>query len=149
MAKSKDSTTTKSHTRKAGTTVAAVASLAGMVFTATPASAIPHPTSTFSIEAGASYYRGTVTWYDRSVGVTGTLKTVGCWRVYLRVFADTRQLDYLRSGTQCDKTTNMSSSLSANVAGGADTVYIQMTETSQNIVKGATCVPSSSVCENS
>lgn len=76
---------------KAGAVVAAAASVAGMVFAAAPASATvaAYPTSDFSIEVGASYYKGTVTWYNRSVSVNGAFKASGCRRVYAEAIAGT------------------------------------------------------------
>jgi hypothetical protein len=129
MMRLKDTTTTKSRTRKLGAVVAAVASVAGMVFAAAPATATvaAYPTSTFPIEFGASYYKGTVTWYNRSVGVTGAFKATGCRRVYAEAYAGSTWLDWQSSSTWCDRAGTAPLPLSADVAGGASKVNVWMT----------------------
>ncbi len=129
MVRMKDTTKAKSRARKVGAAVAAVASAGGMVFAATPADATvaAYPTSTFPIEVGASYYKGTVTWYNRSVGVTGAFKAVGCRRVYAEARAGSTFLDWDSSSTWCDKSGQAPISLDANVTGGATKVYVWMT----------------------
>jgi len=142
-------TTAKSRARKFGAAVAAVASVAGMVFAAAPATATvaAYPTSTFSIEVGASYYKGTVTWYDRSVGVTGAFKAVGCRRVYAQDWTTTAWLDWASSSTWCDYADQAPLSLSADVAGGASMVDVWMTGSSAyDGLEHFTCYRGASVC---
>jgi hypothetical protein len=129
MARLKEPTTTKSRTRKVGVAVVAVASVAGMALAVAPATATvaAYPISTFSIEVGASYYKGTVTWYNRSVGVTGAFKAVGCRRVYAEALSYNTWLDWQSSSTWCDVSGPASLPLSADVAGGATTVDVWMT----------------------
>src|SRR4051812_35420286 len=45
-----------------------------------------YPTTTFDVSYGASYARGTLTWYNRSVGAEGTLRAVGCRRAWLGTY---------------------------------------------------------------
>ncbi|MEU4770012.1 hypothetical protein AB0H12_43020 [Actinosynnema sp. NPDC023794] len=117
MVKSKDETTTRSRTRKVGAAVAAVASVAGMVFAAAPVTAAVYPTSTFSISDGeGSYYAGTVTWYNRAVGITGTFKAVGCRRVYGKAWASD-ELDWNNSALWCNHTRTQPIELDADVVG--------------------------------
>ncbi|MBB5804322.1 hypothetical protein F4560_004090 [Saccharothrix ecbatanensis] len=150
MARLKHGTATKSRTRKFGAAVAAVASVAGMVFAAAPATATAaaYPTSTFSIEVGASYYKGTVTWYNRSVGVTGAFKAVGCRRVYAQAWAGATWLSWASSSTWCDRADHAPLSLLADVPGGATEVDVWMT--SGNAYDGLeyfTCYRGFSFCD--
>ena len=133
---------------KFGVVGAVVASVAGMVFAAAPATATvaAYPTSTFSIVYGASYYKGTVTWYNRSVDVTGAFKATGCRRIYARSFAGSTSLDFVSSSTWCDRSGPATLSPDANVAGGADNAWVYMTDGDQNYLAGQTCYRSSSTC---
>lgn len=128
MVKPKNKATTRSRTRKLSAAVAAVASVAGMVFAAAPATAAVYPTSTFFISDGdGSYYSGTVTWYNRSVGITGTFKAVGCRRVYGEAWANDL-LDWDNSALWCNHTRTQSIALDANVVGGATWVVVGIAE---------------------
>lgn len=89
----------KSCTRKVSVAVTAVASVAGMVFAATPAAAAG--SATFSIDYGASYYKGAATWSNRTVDVTGSFKTDICRRVYVRAFAGSTTLDVKSTSGWC------------------------------------------------
>jgi hypothetical protein len=129
MVKLMDTMKTKTRTRKVGAVLAAVVSAAGMVFSATPATAAVSDfhTSAFSIEVGASYYKGTVTWYNRSIEVTGAFKASGCRRVYAEAWAGTTWLGWQSSSTWCDKSGSAPISLDTNVTGGATKVNVWMT----------------------
>lgn len=100
----KDSTTARNLARKLGVIVAAVASVVGMVFVAAPATATAaaYPVSHFSVDYGSSYYIGTITWYNRSVHITGTFKAVGCKRIYAEGFAGATSVGLVSSSTWCD-----------------------------------------------
>ncbi|SMC89943.1 hypothetical protein [Lentzea albidocapillata] len=137
----------KNRRRKIGAVVAAVTSAAGMVFAAAaPATAAAYPTSTFSIEVGASYYKGTVTFYNRSVGVDGAFKAVGDRRIYAQAWSGT-WLDWQSSSTWSNRSGPASLALTANVEGGAYSVDVWMT--SGNPYDGLeyfTCYRGNSVC---
>ncbi|UUV29862.1 hypothetical protein NQK81_34625 [Amycolatopsis roodepoortensis] len=135
--------------RKVGAAVAAVASAGGMVFAAPPATAsvAAYPTSTFRIEVGASYYKGTVTWYNRSVGVNGAFKASGCRRVYAEARAGSTWLGWQSSSTWCDESGPAPLTVSADIDGGANKVYVWMT--TENYHEGLeyfTCFRSLSAC---
>ncbi|WP_410652041.1 hypothetical protein [Amycolatopsis sp. cmx-4-54] len=119
----------KSRTRKAGAAVAAAASAGAMVFAATPATAAvtAYPTSSFAIVVGASYYKGTVTWYNRSVGVDGAFKASGCRRIYAEARAGSAWLGWQSSSTWCDESGPAHLTVSADADGGANKVYVWMT----------------------
>ncbi|MFD4631127.1 hypothetical protein ACFVYR_07960 [Streptomyces sp. NPDC058284] len=137
MVKLKDTTTVKSHTRKVGMAVTAAVSVAGMVFAAAPASAAG--AATFSIEYGASYYKGTASWSNRSVSVDGSFKASNCRRVYARAFAGSTSLDFKSSSTWCNRSGPADFALAANVVGGSDNIWLYMTDENQNYLKGQTC----------
>lgn len=149
MANTDHRTATHRRIRKSIATAAAVAAAAGTIFAATPANAATdaYPTSSFAITYGASYYNGTVTWYNRSATVSGTLKATGCRRVYGQAFAGAAEKAYKSSSTQCDSTTPQTLILPADVPGGADTVYIWMTDgTGKALGTERECHPTDSVC---
>ncbi|MBT2505840.1 hypothetical protein J7I98_07965 [Streptomyces sp. ISL-98] len=148
MVRLKDTSKVKSRTRKVGAAVAAAASVAGMVFAATPATAAvaDYPTSTFSIEVGASYYKGTATWYNRSVEVNGAFKATGCRRVYARAFTGTTSRAFVSSSTWCDRSGPVRLALDVPFAGGADNIWVYMTDGAQNYLEGQTCYRSSGYC---
>ena len=136
----------KNGRRKIGAVVAAMASVAGMVFAAVPASAVTYPTSAFRIEYGASYYIGKVTWYNRSVGVDGVFKATGYRRIYAQAWSGT-WLDWQSSSTWYNTSGPASLALTANVEGGAYSVDVWMT--SGNPYDGLeffTCYRGNSVC---
>lgn len=148
MVSLEETTKVKSRTRRLGAAVAVAASVGGMVFAATPTTATvaEHPTSAFSIVVGASYYKGTVTWYNRSVKVDEAFKARGCRRVYARAFAGGTSLDFKSSSTWCDRSGPADFSLDANVVGGANKIWIYMTDESQTYIEGQTCYRGSSHC---
>ncbi|RSN33282.1 hypothetical protein DL990_14935 [Amycolatopsis sp. WAC 01416] len=140
-------TKAKSRLRKVGAAVAAVASAGGMVFAATPATAADYPTSKFRIEVGESYYIGTVTWYNRSVGVNGAFKASGCRRVYAEARAGTRWLGWQSSSTWCDESGPAPLTVSADIDGGATKVYVWMTtEDPKKGLEYFTCFRTLSAC---
>ncbi|WP_344495848.1 hypothetical protein [Streptomyces enissocaesilis] len=104
----------KSRTRKAGVAVTAVASVAGMVFAATPAAAAG--SATFSIDYGASYYKGAATWSNRTVDVAGSFKADICRRVYVRAFAGSTTLDVKSTSGWCNRSGPANFTLAADVS---------------------------------
>ncbi|WP_199442845.1 hypothetical protein [Umezawaea beigongshangensis] len=149
MARPKDTTTTKSRTRTIGAAVAAMASVAGTVLAAAPAAATvaAYPTSTFSIEVGASYYRGTVTWYNRSVGVDGAFKATGYRRIYAQAWASTTWLGWQSSSTWYNTSGPAALPLTADVEGGATEVDVWMTSgDAYDGLEFFTCYRGVSVC---
>jgi hypothetical protein len=153
MVRLKDATTAKSRRRRVGALVAAVASVAGMVFAATPATAASYPSSPFPIVVGASYFTGSVTWYNRAVEVTGAFKAVGCRRVYAQAWAGTvwtgyTWLDWASSSTWCDKSGPVTMTLSADISGGATEVEVWMTsESAYDGLEYFTCYRATNSCE--
>ncbi|GAQ51237.1 hypothetical protein [Streptomyces acidiscabies] len=145
MVRLKDTSKVKNRTRKVGAAVTAVAAVAGgMVFAATPATAAD--SATFSIEYGASYYKGTATWSNRSVAVNGSFKATGCRRIYARAFAGSTTLDFRSTSTWCDKAGPANFTLAADVVGGSDNIWVYMTDENQVYLKGMTCYRSSGSC---
>ncbi|WP_188270558.1 MULTISPECIES: hypothetical protein [unclassified Streptomyces] len=97
-----------------------------------------------SIEVGASYYKGTPTWSNRSVSIDGSFKATGCRRVYARAWAGTSSLDFKSTSTWCNRSGAADFALSANVAGGSDYIWVYMTDENQNFLEGQTCYRSGS-----
>ena len=121
---------------------ALTAVVAGSVLTGTAAAAVP---SHFDITYGATYFRGDVSWFNRSVGIDGTLRGLsgtGCRRAYGTTL-DTAYwpLDYRSTSTVCDAVTTQHIPLEANAVGGAASVKIDLTDASGKILKYATCTP--------
>ncbi|MDQ3406520.1 MAG: hypothetical protein M3548_24525 [Actinomycetota bacterium] len=146
--KLRDTMKAKSRGRKIGAAVAAVTSVAGMVFAAAaPATATAYPTSTFRIEVGASYYIGAVTWYNRSVGVDGAFKAVGDRRIYAQAWAQT-WLTWQNSSTWSNRSGPASLPLTTNVEGGATEVDVWMTSGNPHDgLEYFTCYRGISVCD--
>lgn len=149
MVRLRDTTKAKRRGRRIGAAAAAVASITGTAFAATPATAAvaAYPTSSFSIVVGASYYTGKVTWYNRAVGVDGTFKASGYRRVYAQAWAGATWLDWQSSSTWYNRTGPASLPLTADVEGGATQVDVWMT--SGNAYDGLeffTCWRGVSVC---
>jgi len=134
----------KSRTRKLGPAVTAVAAVAGaMVFTATPALAAAANVSVVYTE---SYYKGTASWSNRSVTIDGSFKATGCRRVYAEAFAGSTPLDFRSTSTWCDTAGPADFSLSADVVGGSDNIWVYMTDGTGAFLKGQTCYRSSGLC---
>ncbi|MFD5271525.1 hypothetical protein [Streptomyces sp. NPDC058335] len=128
----------KSRTRKVGVAVTAAASVAGMVFAATPAAAAG--SAEFSVVYTASYYQGTATWSNRSVSIDGWFKASNCRRVYVVAWAGSTLLDEKSSSTWCNRSGPADFILDANVVGGSDNIWVYMTtEDPDNILKAQTC----------
>ncbi|MFI9106537.1 hypothetical protein ACIGXA_39175 [Streptomyces fildesensis] len=117
--------------------VTAAASVAGMVFAATPATAAG--SAPVSVEYTASYYKGTATWSNRSVFVNGSFKASNCRRVYARAFAGSTSLDFRSTSTWCNRSGPSDFSLDANVVGGSDNIWIYMTDENGKYLSGQTC----------
>ncbi|MCX4671944.1 hypothetical protein OG453_35600 [Streptomyces sp. NBC_01381] len=145
MVRLKDASKVKSRTRKVGVAVTAAASVAGLAFTATPATAVA-AAATVSIEYGASDYEGTVSWSNRSVGIDAWFKASNCRRVYARAFAGSTSLDFKSSSTWCNRSGPADFALAANVVGGSDNVWVYMTDENGNYLKGQTCYRAGYYC---
>ncbi|NUK26893.1 hypothetical protein [Streptomyces lunaelactis] len=140
MVRLKDTSKVKSRTRKVGAAVTAAASVAGMVFAATPATATVAAASTFSVKYTVSYYNGTATWSNRSVDVNGSFKASNCRRVYVQAFAGSTSLDEKNTSTWCNRSGPLHfPPLDANVVGGSDNIWVYMTDGDQNYLAGQTC----------
>ncbi|MDQ0605426.1 hypothetical protein QF037_009771 [Streptomyces canus] len=85
-----------------------------------------YPTSPFYVDDyAASYAYGTLTWYNRSVGVDGTLQAVGCRRVWFGAYGASDKLLGTRStSTQCNTTYPLKTGIPADVTGGATYVIV-------------------------
>lgn len=85
----------------------------------------PYPSTPFDVTVGASSVRGTLTWYDRSVGAAGTHRAVGCNRVWFSTYgASGNELGTSSTSRQCNGTYQFNVVLPANVPGGAASVRI-------------------------
>lgn len=117
--------------RKVSAIMAAVAAAAALVLAGAPAAtAAPaaYPTTLFTVQSGNSYFTGTITWYNRSVGVVGGFNADECRRVYGTAWAGITPLDERSSSTHCNTYTNETIPLAADVPGGASRVYISLTD---------------------
>lgn len=124
----------KTRTRLAAG-VAALAAAASVAFGAAPAaSAAAYPTSTIGaedVDFGATYMTGKVTWYNRSVNVSGPAHFVGCRTVYVTTYdrhADGTWhfLNDRSTSPRCDTNYFVDLGPTADVAGGADAVLVEM-----------------------
>jgi hypothetical protein len=85
----------------------------------------PYPTTAVDVTSGASYVRGTLTWYNRSVGFNGTLRAVGCHSVWFGAYgASGNELGTGSTGTKCDVTHQFNIGIPADAPGGAAYVRV-------------------------
>ncbi|MGR4880499.1 hypothetical protein ACIPUC_13820 [Streptomyces sp. LARHCF249] len=94
-----------------------------------------YPTTDFDVTVGNTWTKGTITWYNRSVVVTGTHKSVSsagpayCRRTWAYTYnaADTVKLGSAgsdSSDTACGTSKNFSFAVPADVPGGAGLVRV-------------------------
>ncbi|MDT0609096.1 hypothetical protein [Streptomyces lancefieldiae] len=121
--------------RRSALTLAAAAGLAlSAALTApaeatAPSAAVAYPTTPVDdVNYGATYVRGTLTWYDRSVGITGTYRAIatsGCRRVWVGTYdAAGKPLDARSTSTLCDGVKPIDFAVPADVPGGAAQVLV-------------------------
>ncbi|MGW5849895.1 hypothetical protein ACWFQ8_18415 [Streptomyces sp. NPDC055254] len=88
-----------------------------------------YPTTSFDVTVGASYARGTLTWYNRSVGADGELRAVGCHRMWLSAYGTSgNDLGTWSTRSQCDGTYPFH----INMPGGATSVRICLDDAHTN-----------------
>ncbi|WP_190016401.1 hypothetical protein [Streptomyces lucensis] len=87
-----------------------------------------YPTTPITgVSYGASYISGTLTWYNRSVGVDGELRAVGCRRAWVGAYdASGIRLGAKSTSTKCDVTYSLNDfpAVPADVPGGAAYVVV-------------------------
>jgi hypothetical protein len=144
----KDKAMAKSGTRKVGAVVAAVASVAGMVFAAAPATAATtaYPVSYFALKYGESYYNGTATFTNRSVDVIGAFKASNSRRVYARAWAGSTSLDFKSTSLWTNRAGEAHLPLDANRVGGSDNIWVYMTDENDYPLVEQTCYRGSTYC---
>ncbi|PKW00033.1 hypothetical protein ATK30_0104 [Amycolatopsis echigonensis] len=125
----------------------AVATLAGLVIAAPQSGAAAYPTNNFDVTFGASYTRGTITWYDRSVRLTGTMRSLassGCRRTIGFTYnADaSKQLGEHGTSSQCGDAIKALPPIDvpADVPGGAGFVTVCLTD-GDGVVLGTAQTP--------
>ncbi|MBO1332736.1 hypothetical protein [Streptomyces sp. VRA16 Mangrove soil] len=112
--------------RRSALTLFTAAGLALSVPLTAPAVAAPEataaalpPTAVYVSDGAGSSIKGTLTWYNRSAVFTGTLKSVGCRRVWYSVFDGyANPLGARSSSTHCNTVTSVPATLPADVVGG-------------------------------
>jgi hypothetical protein len=138
--------------RRIGMILAAAAAVLTVVTGSTAAAAAPagadaYPTLNFLIKDGTGgYYSGTVTWYNRSVGVIGAFNASGCERAYATSIVDLKALDARSTSLHCDTVTDASFSLSADVPGGANRVYLAIKSEYGRVYDSTNCWRETMIC---
>ncbi|MFF1381304.1 hypothetical protein [Streptomyces sp. NPDC058308] len=95
-----------------------------------------YPVTPFDVTSGGGHLRGTLTWYDRSVGVDGTLRAVGCHSAWFGAYgASGQELGSWGTGTQCDVTFPFKAAIPANAPGGAAYVRVCIADVNVNSSK--------------
>ncbi|MFI1760843.1 hypothetical protein ACH41H_02025 [Streptomyces sp. NPDC020800] len=118
--------------------------LATAVLTLLPvghANAAGHPTSSYAVPYGQTYTKGTLTWYNRSVQLTGEQKSVStssCRLTYIAAYRSDGGPHYTRLSERttkpvCGKSIGISVAVPADVVGGADYVYICLDDTRNHL----------------
>ncbi|MET7622598.1 hypothetical protein [Streptomyces sp. NPDC005408] len=91
------------------------------------AHAADYPTSSFYVPYGQTYTKGTLTWYNQSVNVSGgnnSVSSTSCRATWARTFAGGNQLDSNGGGYVCNGNRTFSFTVQADVAGGAGAVQV-------------------------
>ncbi|MEU1018338.1 hypothetical protein ABZ383_34850 [Streptomyces sp. NPDC005900] len=95
-----------------------------------------YPTTPVDVTYGASYVRGTLTWYNRSVGFSGTLRAVGCRRAWFGAYdANNVKRGEVSTSPKCDTTYAINVGIPADVAGGAASVIVCIDDANANPLK--------------
>ncbi|MFF2331189.1 MULTISPECIES: hypothetical protein [unclassified Streptomyces] len=105
------------------------------------ANAAAYPTSDYAVPYGQTYTKGKLTWYNRSVQLTGEQKSVStssCRLTYIAAFRSDGGPDYTRLSERttkpvCGKSIGISVNVPADVVGGADFVYICLDTTTAHL----------------
>lgn len=107
---------------------AASAALTGPAAVAAPTAGAAYPTSSVDVSYGATYVRGTLTWFNRSVGFQGTYRAIessGCRRAWFGTYtASGDYLDARSTSTLCNGTKPITTAIPADVPGGAASVVV-------------------------
>ncbi|MGW7363118.1 hypothetical protein ACWGI8_06745 [Streptomyces sp. NPDC054841] len=101
------------------------------------ANAATYPTSQYAVPYGQTYTKGTLTWYNRSVQLTGEQKSVStssCRLTYVAAYRSDGGPNYTRLSERttkpvCGKSIDISVTVPADVVGGADFLYICLDDT--------------------
>ncbi|MFF1411918.1 hypothetical protein ACFVX6_19400 [Streptomyces sp. NPDC058289] len=95
-----------------------------------------YSTTAVNVTFGAGYLRGTLTWYDRSVGFDGTLRAVGCQSAWFGAYgASGNELGTWSTGTKCDVTYPFNIGIPADAPGGAAYVRVCIDDAHANSSK--------------
>lgn len=97
-----------------------------------------HPTTPVTVTEEGGHLRGTVTWYNRSVGFSGTLRAVGCHRVSFGAYgASGHEFGTWSTGTKCDVTYPFNVVISPDAPGSIAYVRICLDDVNAN---SSTCI---------
>ncbi|MET8682230.1 hypothetical protein ABZW18_32845 [Streptomyces sp. NPDC004647] len=99
------------------------------------AHAAAYPTSSFNVSYGQTYTKGTLTWYNQSVNVSGgnnSVSSSACRATWARTFAGGEQLGGDGGGHVCNGNKTFSFTVQAQVAGGASAVEVCLEDGSWN-----------------
>ncbi|MFJ2831404.1 hypothetical protein ACIPC1_28225 [Streptomyces sp. NPDC087263] len=116
------------------TAPAATAAPSGLAESAAAAAraAAAYPTNAFDATYGATYARGTLTWQNRSVGVSGNQRALtasGCRKTYVFTYdSGVNELDVRSSTAVCNGIAPLSFSVPADVPGGAAFTTVCLTD---------------------
>lgn len=105
------------------------------------ANAASAPPSKYAVSYGQTYSKGTLTWYNRSVQLTGEQKSVSassCRKTYIAAYRSDGGPKYTRLSERttkpvCGKSIDISVNVPADTVGGADYVYICLEDTRNSL----------------
>ncbi|MFJ8593482.1 hypothetical protein [Streptomyces sp. NPDC093598] len=123
------------------TASAALATAALFLFPVGQANAVTYPTSDYAVPNGQTYTKGKLTWYNRSVQLTGEQKSVStssCRKTYVAAYRSDGGPNYTRLSERttkpvCGASIGISVNVPADVVGGADFVYICLDDTRNHL----------------
>ncbi|WP_246037390.1 hypothetical protein [Saccharothrix texasensis] len=136
--------TTKAKTSFATALIAAMLAVLGMLTTPAVGSAstseAAYPVSSFRLPYGASLLAGEITWYDRSVHITGSVKAVSTGKTAWFLGESPNCLVGPETRTaSVGETRGFLVDIPCNYPGGITIVYVRMYDVQGNYLRGDIC----------
>ncbi|MEU6261104.1 hypothetical protein [Streptomyces sp. NPDC047043] len=129
--------------------MATLVAAAGLTLTGAPSAAAADRAS-FDLTVGATYFRGTIDFYNRSVSVDGVLRglTTGCRRgAAWANDASGKVLDHRSTSLVCNGAVSRQIPLTADVPGGAAIVEVDLLDADGHIIAFCFAVRGDEYCE--
>jgi hypothetical protein len=120
---------------------------AGVALAGAPSAAADDP-ATFDLTIGATYFRGTINFFNRSASVVGVLRglSTSCRRGDAKAFSLNDELDHRSTSLVCNGVTNQTIPLTADVTGGAIKVIVSLKDANGALLRECWAYRGDPVC---